>query len=171
MTDMSSLSQSVQAARESHIRATEQQLRSRRHLTDLIKILDENLREQRVELAQNETQRGHMIRKYEELRDMQHSVVMAMEVGRADGLGDLAAQSGAEMAAGTHMGPVALDTATNDDAPSPDGPSVNGPGKKESDGNGKDDLSDLRSGFQRVIKKTRSPRNKAGGHEETEPAS
>ncbi len=171
MTDMSSLSQSVQAARESHIRATEQQLRSRRHLTDLIKILDENLREQRVELAQNETQRGHMIRKYEELRDMQHSVVMAMEVGRADGLGDLAARSGAEMAAGTHMGPVALDTATIDDAPSPDGPSVNGPGKKESDGNGKDDLSDLRSGFQRVIGKTRSLRTKAGGHEETEPAS
>ena len=171
MTDMSSLSQSVQAARESHIRATEQQLRSRRHLTDLIKILDENLREQRVELAQNETQRGHMIRKYEELRDMQHSVVMAMEVGRADGLGDLAAQSGAEMVAGTHMGPVALDTATNDDAPSPDGPSVNGPGEKESDGNGKDDLSDLRSGFQRVIRKTSSPRTKAGGHEETEPAS
>ncbi len=171
MTDMSSLSQSVQAARESHIRATEQQLRSRRHLTDLIKILDENLREQRVELAQNETQRGHMIREYEELRDMQHSVVMAMEVGRADGLGDLAAQSGAEMAAGTHMGPVALDTATNDDAPSPDGPSVNGPGEKESDGNGKDDLSDLRSGFQRVIGKTRSLRTKAGGHEETEPAS
>ena len=171
MSEMSNLIRSAEAARESHIRATEQQSRSRKHLTSLIDINEENLREKRVELAENEIQRERMIREYEQLRDMQHSLMMAVEVGRADGLGDLAARSGAEMAAGTHVGPVALDTATNDDAPSPDGSSENGSGKKESDQNGEDDMSDLRSGFQRVMRKSRSPRTKAGGQEETKAAS
>ena len=171
MSDMPNLIQTVEAARDSHIRATEQQSRSRKHLTSVIDILEENLREIRVELSQNEIQREGLVRKYEQLRDMQHSLTMAAEVGRADGLGDLAARSGAEMAAGTHMGPVALDTATNDDAPSPDGPSENGSGEKESDRNGEDDSSDPLTGFQRVIRKTRSPRTKAGGHKETAAAS
>ncbi len=80
----------------------------------------------------------------------------------------LAARSGAE-AAGTHMGAVALDTAANDAARSPDGSSENGSGengsgKKESARNGMDDSSDLRTGLQRVIKKTHSPRTTAGEH-------
>ncbi len=170
MSEISVLIQSAEAARESHSRATDQQSRSRKHLTSLIDINEENLREKRVELSQNEIQRERMIREYEQLRDMQHSLMMAVEFGRVDGLGDLAAGSGAEMAA-THMGPAALDTATNDDAPSPDGPSENGSGEKESDPNGEDEMSDLRSGFQRVIRKSRSPRTKAGRHEETKAAS
>ncbi len=165
MSDMSDLIQSVEAAREGHTRATEQQSRSRKHLTSLIDILEENLREKRVELSQNEIQRERMVREYEQLRDMHHSLVMAVEVDRADGLGDLAERSGAEMVARPHMRPAALGTATNDDAPSPDGPSENGSGEKESDRNAGDDLSDLRTGFQRVIKKTRSPRTKAGERE------
>ena len=171
MSEISNLLQSAEAARESHNRATEQQSRSRKHLTSLIDINEENLREKRVELTQNEIERECMVREYEQLRDMQHSLMMALEFGRVDGLGDLAARSSAEMAAGTHVGPMALDTATNDDAPSPDGPSENGSGKKESDRNGEDDMSDLRSGFQRVIRRSRSPRTKAGGQEETKAAS
>ncbi len=163
MSDISNLIQSVEAGQEGHIRATEQQSRSRKHLTSVIDILEENLREIRVELSQNEIQREGLVRKYEQLRDMQHSLTMAAEVGRADGLGDLAARSGAEMAAGTHMGPVALDTATNDAAPSPDGPSENGSGEKESERDREDVLSDPPNGFQRVIKKARSSRTKANG--------
>ncbi len=176
MNDLSNLMQTVEAAREGHIRATDQQSRSRKHLTSLINILEENLREKRVELSQNEIQRERMVREYEQLRDMQHALVMAVEIGRADGLGDLAANSGAEMAAGTHMGPVALDTvaldtAANDAAPRPDGPSGNGSGETESARNGEDDSSALRTGLRRVIKKTRSPRAKADEHGETAPAS
>ena len=171
MSEISNLIQSGEAARESHIRAIEQQSRSRKHLTSLIDINEENLRKKRVELSQNAIERERMVREYEQLRDMQHSLMLAVEVGTADGLGDLAARSGAEMAAGTHMEPMALDTATNDDAPGPDGPSENGSGEKESDRNGEDDLSSLHTGFQRVIRKTRSSRTKAGGNEETRPAS
>ena len=171
MSDMSSLIKSAEAALESNGRATERQSRSRKHLTSLIHIFEENLREKRVEPSQNEIQCERIAREYEQLRDMQHSLVMAVQVGGADGLGDLAARFGAEMAARNHMGPVALDTATNDAAPSPDGPSENGSGEKESDRNGEDDSSDPLTGFQRVIRKTRSPRTKAGGHKETAAAS
>ncbi len=180
MSDMSSLIQSAEAALKSNGRATERQSRSRKHLISLIHIIDENLREKRVEPSQNETQRERLVRTYEQLRDMQHSLAMAAEVGRADGLGDLATRSGAEMAAGTHMGPVALDTATIDDAPSPDGPSENGSGENGSGENGsgengsgenlsdrnlEDELSDPQGGgFQRVIRKARSSRAKADRH-------
>ncbi len=135
MSDISHLIQSVEAGREGHIRATDQQSRSRKHLKSLIDILEENLREKRIELWQNEIQRERMVREYGQLRDMQHSLVMAVLVGRADGLDDLAAQSGAE-AAGTHIEAVALDTAANDAARSPDGPSENGSGETGSGENG-----------------------------------
>ena len=171
MSDMSSLIKSAEAALESNGRATERQSRSRKHLTSLIHIFEENLREKRVEPSQNEIQCERIAREYEQLRDMQHSLVMAVQVGGADGLGDLAARFGAEMAARTHMGPVALDTATNDAAPSPDGPSENGSGEKESDRNGADDLSDLRAGCERLFKKMRSSHSNAGGHEKTKRAS
>ncbi len=168
MSDISHLIQSVEAGREGHIRATEQQSRSRKHLKSLIDILEENLREKRIELSQNEIQRESMVREYGQLRDMQHALVMAVLVGGAAGLDDRAARSGAE-AAGTHMGAVALDTAANDAARSPDGPSENGSGengsgKKESARNGMDDSSDLRTGLRHIIKKTQSPRTTAGEH-------
>ncbi len=135
MSDISHLVQSVEAGREGHIRATDQQSRSRKHLKSLIDILEENLREKRIELWQNEIQRERMVREYGQLRDMQHSLVMAVLVGRADGLDDLDARSGAE-AAGTHIEAVALDTAANDAARSPDGPSENGSGETGSGENG-----------------------------------
>ena len=152
------------AARESHIRATEHQSRSRKHLISLIDINEESLHVKRAEISQNQVQHERMVREYEQLRGMQNTLTMALEFGRADDLDDLAALSGAEMAAGTRKGPVALDMATNDAAPSPDGPSENGSGEKESDRNREDVLSDPSDGgFHRVIKKTRSSRTKAGG--------
>ncbi len=171
MSEISNLIRSAEAARESHSQATEQQSRSRKHLTSLIDINEENLREKRVELSQNEIQRERMIREYEQLRDMQHSLMMAVEFGRVDGLGDLAARSGGDMAAGPHTRRVALDTAANDATLSPDGPSKNGSGEKESARSGERVAGDLRTGLRRVIKKSRSPRTMAGEHEETAPAS
>ena len=176
MSDMSSLIQSVEAGREGHIRATEQQSRSRKHLTSLIHIIEETLHEKRVELSQNEIERERMVREYGHLGDMHHSLVMALEVGRADGLGDLAERSGAEMKPASHTRLVVLDTAANatapsSDGPSPDGPSENGAGKKEAARNGQDDSNDLRAGLQRLIKTTSSPHTMAGEHGQTAPAS
>ena len=146
MSDISHLVQSVEAGREGHIRATDQQSRSRKHLKSLIDILEENLREKRIELWQNEIQRERMVREYGQLRDMQHSLVMAVLVGRADGLDDLDARSGAE-AAGTHIEAAALDTAANDAARSPDGPSENGSGETGSGETGSGETGSGENGF------------------------
>ncbi len=143
---MSSLIKSAEAALECNGRATERLSRSRKHLTSLIHIFEENLREKRVEPSQNEIQCERIAREYEQLRDMQHSLVMAVLVGRADGLDDLDARSGAE-AAGTHIEAVALDTAVNDAARSPDGPSENGSGETGSGANGSGENGSGENGF------------------------
>ena len=139
---LSSLIQSAETARESHIRAAEQVSRSRKHLKNLVDFNEKHLSQKRAEISQNEVQHERMLREFEQLRDMQNSLTMALEFGRADGLGDLAELSGAEIAAGARMGLVALGTAKNDDAPSPDGPSENGFGEKESDRNREGVLTD-----------------------------
>ncbi len=168
MSDISHLVQSVEAGREGHIRATDQQSRSRKHLKSLIDILEENLREKRIELWQNEIQRERMVREYGQLRDMQHSLVMAVLVGRADGLDDLDARSGAE-AAGTHIEAVALDTAANDAARSPDGPSENGSGETGSGENGSGANGSGENGFGETGSgENRSGENGSGENESGE---
>jgi hypothetical protein len=140
-------------------------MRSRKHLLSLVTILEENVREKRVELSQNQVQRERMVQEYEQLRHMQDALVMAVEVGRTDGLGSLAAESGAMLEAGLRKRPVALDPVANDDAPSQNGSSENGSSK-----NGGDESEDVRTGLRRVIKKTRSQIAKAGETEEPAPA-
>ena len=161
MNEVSDLIQSAEAARESHIRATEQQSRSRKHLTSLIDIIEENLRVKRAEISQNAVQRERMVREYEQLRSVQNSLTMALEFGRADGPGDLAALSGAEITARTHRGPVGPVTATSDAGANPCGPGEDGSSEKGSDESLEDFLSESHSGFQRVIRKARSSRTKA----------
>ena len=176
MSDMSSLIKAVEAGQKGHTRATEQQSRSRKHLTSLIRIIEKTLDEMRAELSQNEIQRERMVREYEQLGDMQHSLVMAVEVGGADGLGDLAERSGAETKPGADMRLVAPDTAANDAAPRPDGPSKKGSGKKKSarnghgKSNGHDKSNGLRAGLGRLIEKTPSPHATADKPEQTAPA-
>ncbi len=190
MSDISNLIRSVEAGQEGHIRATEQQSRSRKHLTSLIHIVEEALDEKRVELSQNAIQRERMVREYERLRDMHHSLAMAVEVGAADDPGDLAERSGAETMPATHTRLVIPDTAANDavpspdgpspdgpspdgpspDGPSPDGPSENGSVKREPARNGHDESSDLHAGLQRLIEKTPSPHTMTGEPGQTVPA-
>ncbi len=162
MSDISNLIRSVEAGQEGHIRATEQQSRSRKHLTSLIHIVEKTLDEKRAELSQNAIQRERMVREYERLRDMHHSLAMAVEVGAADDPGDLAERSGAETMPATHTRLVIPDTAANDAVPSPDGPSPDGPSpdgpspdgssengsvKREPARNGHDESNDLRAGL------------------------
>ncbi len=180
MSDISNLIRSVEAGQEDHIRATEQQSRSHKHLTSLIHIVEKTLDEKRVELSQNAMQRERMVREYERLWDMHHALVMAVEVGAAGDLGDLAERSGAETMPATHTRLVTPDTAANDavpspdgpspDGPSPDGPSENGSVKREPVRNGHDESNDLRAGLQRLIEKKPSPHTTTGEHGQTVPA-
>ena len=159
MTDISSLQQTVAAGQQAFDRTGEQHARSRRHLTSLIHIVEENLREARVALAQNQAQRERMVREYGQLRHMLHALVMTVEVGPREGLAAIPAPAQAGMEPGAHpgarMGPVSLDPAANDA-----GPARNGGGDSEN----------LRAGLKRVIKKKRAQAAKADKPEEPAPA-
>ena len=79
---LSGLIQSAEAARESHIRATEHQSKSREHLISLIDINEENLRVKRADISQNQAKHERMVREYKQLRGMQNTLTMALEFGR-----------------------------------------------------------------------------------------
>ena len=155
MTDISSLQQTVATAQEAFARTGEQHARSRKHLTGLINIVEENLREKRVARGQNEAQRARMTREYGQLRHMLHALVMTVEVAPREGLASIPApaQAGMEPGArpGSRLGPVPLDPAANDIGRTRNGEDENGPAR-----NGGDDSEQLRAGLKRVIKKKRA---------------
>jgi hypothetical protein len=169
MTDISSLQQTVAAAQEAFDRTGEQHARSRKHLTSLINIVEENLREKRAALAQNQVQRERMVREYGQLRHMLHALVMTVEVGPREGLAAIPAPAEAGMEPGAHpgsrMGPVSLEPAANDAGPAGNGADENGPAR-----NGGDDSERLRAGLKRVIKRKRAQAAKADKPEEPAPA-
>jgi len=168
MTDISSLQQTVAAAQEAFDRTGEQHARSRKHLTGLINIVEENLREKRVALGQNEAQRERMTREYGQLRHMLHALVMTVEVGPREGLASIPApaQAGMEPGArpGSRLGPVPLDPAANDAGPARNGADENGPAR---DGGG--DPEKLRAGLKRMIEKKRARAAQADNTKEPAP--
>ena len=173
MTEIMSLQQTVAAAQEAFDRAGEQHARSRKHLTSLINIVEENLREKRVALAQNEAQRERMVREFGQLRDLLHALVMTAEVDPREGLAAIPTprQAGVETGAlpgsrpESHMRPVPLDPAANDAGPAGNGEDENGAAR-----NGGGDSANLRAGLKRVINKKRAQVAKAGKPEEPAPA-
>ncbi len=186
MTDISNLEQTVTAAQEAFDRTGEQHARSRKHLTSLINIVEANLREKRVALAQGETQRERMIREYGQLQHMLHDLVMTVEVGPSKGLVSIAERAGAGMELGAgmepeagmepgarpepRMGPVPLDLAPLDPAANDAGPGRDGEDENGSDRDGGCDPDKLRAGFKRVIKKKRTQDSPAGKPKEPAPA-
>ena len=81
MSDIANLQEAVETARTAYARTNEQHARSRKHAMSLIHIVEEQLREKRIELSQNEIQRERMTREYGQLRQMLHALVMTVEVG------------------------------------------------------------------------------------------
>ena len=83
MSDIANLQEAVETARAAYARTSEQHARSRKHALSLIHIVEEQLRDKRIELSQNDLQRERMTREYGQLRQMLHALVMAVEVGAA----------------------------------------------------------------------------------------
>ena len=83
MSDIASLQEAVETARAAYARASEQHARSRKHALSLIHIVEEQLRDKRIELSQNDVQCERMTREYGQLRQMLHALVMTVEVGAA----------------------------------------------------------------------------------------
>ena len=84
MSDITNLQEVIETARVAYARASEQHARSRKHALSLIHIVEEQLRDKRIELSQNDVQRESMTREYGQLRQMLHALVMTVEVGAAE---------------------------------------------------------------------------------------
>ncbi len=83
MNDIANLQEAVETARAAYTRASEQHARSRKHAMSLIHIVEEQLRDKRIELSQNDVKRERMTREYGQLRQMLHTLVMTVEVDTA----------------------------------------------------------------------------------------
>ncbi len=83
MKDIASLQEAVETARLAYARASEQHARARKHALGLIHIVEEQVRDTRIELSQIDIQRERLTREYGQLRQMLHTLVMAVEVGAA----------------------------------------------------------------------------------------
>lgn len=179
MIDTSNLQQTVAAAQQAFARTGEEHVRSRKNLAGLINIVEENLREKRVALAQNETERERMIRDYGHLRHMLHALVKAIEIGPRKGLVSLPAPAEAGVKTGTRISLVPQDLVPQDLVPAeagtdtgarirlvPQDPVANGAGPERTVGEGS---PELRAGLKRLIKKKRAQASKAGKPEKPAP--
>ena len=81
MSDIANLQEAIETARTAYARASEQHIRSRKHAQSLIHIVEEQLRDKRIELSQNDIQRERMAHEYGQLQQMLHALVMAVEAG------------------------------------------------------------------------------------------
>ena len=84
MSDIANLQEAIETARTAYAHASEQHTRSRKHAQSLIHIVEEQLRDKRIEMSQNDIQRERMTHEHSQLRQMLHALVMAVETG-ADG--------------------------------------------------------------------------------------
>ncbi len=83
MSDIANLQEAVETARTAYARASEQHARSRKHALSMIHIVEEQLRDKRIELSQIDVQRERMTQEYGQLRQMLHALVMTAEVDAA----------------------------------------------------------------------------------------
>ena len=150
MSDIANLQQAVETARAAYTRASEQHARSRKHAMSLIHIVEEQLREKRIELSQNEIQQERMTRDYGQLRQMLHALVMTVEVG-AEAQQNGAAAIGTQPKVVTPLAPALAPVPVPALAPAPaPAPVPESAPAKTSSG-----AEELRAGLKRMLKKKR----------------
>lgn len=74
MSEIQDLRRTVETARASFTRVSEQHDRSKKHLMSVIQILEERLREKRTQMARNEAECGRLGEEYVRLSSMLHSL-------------------------------------------------------------------------------------------------
>ncbi len=158
MSDIANLQEAVETARVAYARASEQHARSRKHALSLIHIVEEQLRDKRIELSQNDIQRERMTREYGQLRQMLHALVMTVEVGETGTSRNDPAAIEARPNGATPLAPVAVVSEPREPAseaardpkaqhsPAKAGVAKVGAGAEE-----------LRAGLKRMLKKKRIP--------------
>ena len=164
MSDIANLQEAVETARAAYARASEQHARSRKHAMSLIHIIEEQVREKRIELSQNDVQRERMTREYGQLRQMLHALVMDVEVGDVDALRNDGSVAEIRPNVVTPLAPVPMPVAIDPREPVAEVDSV--PAKdaipsqrkltKAENGAAGTGAEELRAGLKRMLKKKRN---------------
>jgi hypothetical protein len=159
MSDIANLQEAVETARAAYARASEQHTRSRKHAMSLIHVIEERVREMRIELSQSDVQRERMTREYGQLRQMLHALVMDVEVGDAGALGHGATAIEARPQVVTALAPVPVASEPQEPAAEAAKPARR---KRAKAGAGKAGAESaeseaLRAGLTRMLKKMRTP--------------
>ncbi len=159
MSDIANLREAVETARAAYARASEQHARSRKHALSLIHIVEEQVREKRIELSQNDIQRERMTWEYGQLRQMLHALVMEVEVGDAGSPEDGAAMDDRQNVV-TALAPVAVPSEESREPDAEPAEAAKPPGRKRATtGAAKAgaNADELRAGLKRMLKKKRTP--------------
>ena len=158
MSDIASLKEAIETARTAYTRASEQHARSRKHALSLIHIVEEQLREKRIELSQNDIQRERMSQEHGQLRQMLHALVMAVEVDAAESPESDPAVIEARPNGVTPLAPVAVVSETKDPAAATD---VNPKARRKprnaetAKSGGGTSAEEVRAGLKRMLQKKR----------------
>jgi len=167
MNDIANLQEAVETARAAYARASEQHARSRKHAMSLIHIVEEQLREKRIELSQNEIQHERATRDYGQLRQMHHALVMAVEVGAPDRPANGAAQSETKPETAAPPAPLTVVAGSQavraNEAATADAKPQRRQRAKTKVANGGADAGpdEVRAGLKRMLKKKRTPSGEA----------
>ncbi len=148
MSDIANLQEAVETARAAYARASEQHERARNHALSMIHIVEEQLRDKRIELSQIDVQRECMTQEYGQLRRMLHALVMTAEVDAAGTPENDPTAIEARPNGGTTLAPVA--EAARD--PKSWRKAAQGGAAKPGTG-----AEELRAGLKRMLKKKRIP--------------
>ncbi len=155
MSDIANLQEAVETARTAYARASEQHARSRKHALNMIHIVEEQLRDKRIELSQIDVQRERMTQEYGQLRRMLHALVMTAEV---DAAGTPENDPTAIEAQPNGLAPVAVarepKEPTAEAARDPKSWRKPAPAGAAKPGNG---AEELRAGLKRMLKKKQPP--------------
>ena len=161
MSDIANLQDAVETARTAYTRAREQHARSRKHALSLIHIVEEQLRDKRIELSQNDIQRERMSHEHGQLRQMLHELVMAVEVGSAETLGNEATAIEAKPNRVTPLAPVAVASEPSEPATEAATDPIYRQTSRKADSvkAGAAGAEEVRAGLKRILKKKRIPAN------------
>jgi hypothetical protein len=158
MSEIANLQDAIETARTAYTRASEQHARSRKHALSLIHIVEEQLRDKRIELSQNDIQRERMTHEHGQLRQMLHALVMAVEVGSAEALEIEATAIEAQPNRVTPLTPVAVASEPSELATEAATDPEHRQMSRKAD-SVKADAEEVRAGLKRMLKRKRIPAN------------
>lgn len=138
LTDIAKMLEAVETGRAAYARASMQHASSRKHVLSLMRMVEKQLHDKRIELSKIDVQREHMIHECDQFQEMLDTLDMTVEVDAAEI---------------PEHDPTAIETR-------PDGETPLAPAAEAARGEAEItgvDPADVRAGLKHILKKMRVP--------------